>query len=123
MSSSRRNIKSTVRLHGIREAAAEIQKAALAGLNDAADFVLVEADKQVPVESGHLVGTGLVTMQEEKFRAAISYDGPYAVYQHELLHLKHVHGGNAKFLERPLVDETAKELEIIADRIREVVGE
>lgn len=118
--STRRNINSTIRVGGIRDAAAEIVDAARAGLEEAAAFVLGESQKQVPVEDGDLKATGKVTMQGDK--AAISYGGPYAVYQHELLHLKHLHGGNAKYLERPLVDEREREAEIIAEAIRKVTG-
>lgn len=129
MSTRRSNIRSTARVQGFAGAAQEIIDAARRGLEEAAEFVLDESKKQVPTEDGrHDIGglnlkeTGKVTMQADRDRAAISYDGPYAVYQHELLGLKHPRGGNAKFLERPLVDERDKELEIIADAIRKVTG-
>lgn len=127
MSAVRRNFGNKFGIGGFREAADAIVAAAREGLKDAADFVLEESQKQVPAEDGrHDIGglnlkeTGAVTMQGD--RAAIHYGGPYAVYQHELLHLKHERGGNAKFLERPLLDNREREFEIIADRIREVTG-
>lgn len=129
MTTSRRNLQSTARIQGFADAAKEIIDAARNGLEDAANFVLAESQKQVPAEDGrrdigglNLKETGKVTMQADRDRAAISYDGPYAVYQHELIGLKHLRGGNAKFLERPLVDERDTELEIIADAIRKVTG-
>jgi hypothetical protein len=129
MSAVRRNIGNDFGMAGFRAAADAIVEAALAGLKDAADFVLEESQKQVPAEDGrHDIGgldlkeTGKVTEMEGQHKVAISYAGPYAVYQHELLHLKHERGGNAKFLERPLVDNREREFEIIADRVREVTG-
>lgn len=129
MSAVRRNIGQTFGIGSIKSAAEEVVAAALRGLEDAADFVLEESKKQVPAEDGrHDIGglnlkeTGTVDMLEGKHKAAIHYGGPYAVYQHELLHLKHEHGGNAKFLERPLIDNREREYQIIADAIREVTG-
>lgn len=128
MSAVRRNLSSKLTVGGIREAADAIVEAAREGLRDAAEFVFEESQKQVPAEDGrHDIGglnlkeTGKVTPAGDD-RIAISYGGPYAVYQHELLHLKHERGGNAKFLERPLVDNREREFEIIADRIRQVTG-
>lgn len=127
--SIRRNITSTTRIAGFADATNAIIEAALDGLKDAADFVLAESQKQVPAEDGrHDIGglnlkeTGKVTMIEDSHRAAISYSGPYAVYQHERLHLKHLRGGNAKYLERPLLDNREQEAEIIATAIRKVTG-
>lgn len=120
MSSTRRNIKASVGAHGIKAACDELVRAALDGLSDAADYGLEKAKEQVPKESHHLEETGMVTIDEAKQRAAVSFDGPYAVYQHELLHLKHEHGGNAKFLENALLDNREKFAQIIADKMREV---
>lgn len=120
MSSVRRNIGSKVRVHGINEAAREIVSAALDGLREAAEFGLEKSQEQVPVESSHLRDTGKVTMDPIKGVAAISYDGPYAVFQHEVMHLKHIHGGNAKFLELPVYDHREDFAEIMANRIRKV---
>lgn len=120
MTTRRSNIRSTVRVAGLAGATEQIRDAARHGLEEAAGFVFEKSQEQVPVEDGDLKATGKVTMQGDK--AAISYGGPYAVYQHELLGLKHLHGGNAKFLERPLVDERDREARIIADAIREVTG-
>jgi hypothetical protein len=122
MSSVRRNIKAGIGAHGIKDACNELVQAALAGLSDAAEYGLEKAKEQVPKEAGHLDETGIVTVDKAKQTAAVSFDGPYAVYQHELLHLKHIHGGNAKFLENALLDNREKFAEIIAAKMREVSG-
>lgn len=122
MTARRRNIKSTVRVQGIQEASREIVNAALDGLHDAGDLGLEKARVKVPVEDGDLSATGLVRMDPVNGKVAVSFDGPYAVYQHEVMHLKHPHGGESKFLETALLENTEAFAELIAARIREVTG-
>ena len=129
MSAVRRNIRSGVGVQGVRGAVGELLAAALTGLEEAAEFGMDMSKEQCPIEPEarapmevHLRDTGHVDMDEERKRAKLSYDGPYAVYQHELLHLKHEHGGNAKFLEAPMLEFRNEFAEIIADRMREVTG-
>lgn len=70
----------------------------------------------VPVETGRLVGSADVQVDGDQ--ASLSYEGPYARYQHERLDLRHEHG-QAKYLEQPLHTEADKALEIVAKRIEE----
>lgn len=117
---------------GIAAAVGEIRAAALAGLKDAADLVFDESQRQVPVlapelqtpgrTSGELKATGTVDVEDGHMRAVFRYGTEYAAYQHERLDLAHPNGGNAKFLERPLIDMREQELEAIAAKIREVTG-
>lgn len=69
----------------------------------------------VPVETGRLVGSGTVHVDGDT--ASLTYDGPYARYQHERMDLRHEHG-QAKFLEQPVATEERTALQIVAERIR-----
>lgn len=69
----------------------------------------------VPVETGRLVGSGTVHVDGDT--AALTYDGPYARYQHERLDLRHEHG-QAKFLEQPINSEKDTALAIVARRLK-----
>jgi hypothetical protein len=50
--------------------------------------------------------------------AAVSYDGPYAVIQHEALDFRHAPGRTAKYVEEPLLEHHDTLQEIIAAQIR-----
>lgn len=123
----------------LRSASEAIRKAALIGLENAADAVLDDAKRQTPVldgpedlkragrtggdqggTPGELRDSGHVVMEEH--RAAIKFDTIYASLQHERMDYHH-DNGNAKFLERPLIDTRERTLEMIAAEIRKVVGE
>ncbi|MER7070967.1 hypothetical protein [Terrabacter sp. NPDC000476] len=77
------------------------------------------AVSRTPVESGRLAGTAAVHLdhQDGDAVASITYDGPYARYQHERLDLRH-ETGQAKFLESALFSEADTALAIIAADIR-----
>lgn len=72
----------------------------------------------VPLETGRLVGSGAVHVDGEE--ASLTYDGPYARYQHERLDLHHEHG-QAKYLEQPLHTEAQQAVDIVAHRIRDAL--
>jgi len=117
---------------GLAAAVGAIREAALAGLKDAADMVFDASQEQVPVlnpadeskgrVSGELKESGSVEVQDTQMRAKFHYGTEYATYIHERMDLAHPNGGNAKFLERPLVDMREQELAAIAAKIREVTG-
>jgi hypothetical protein len=83
-------------------------------LGKAMEHIRGVAAEQTPIETGHLVGTAAVHVNGNE--ASITYDGPYARYQHERMDLRHPHG-NAKFLELPMVTEKDKAMQIIATDI------
>lgn len=120
---------------GMANATGKILEAALKGLEDAADLALKKSNEHVPVlngpedlkragasSPGELKESGNVRMEPENFRAAIAYPVPYASLQHERLDYKHDPGEHAKFLETALLENREEAAEIIAKRIREVVG-
>lgn len=116
---------------GMANAVGEVLAAALEGVKDAADLIFADSQEQVPVldgpeqlkragasDPGELKRSGDVTMEPENFRAAIAYKTPYASLQHERMDYKHPSGGNAKFLERPLLENRERSMEIVAAKIR-----
>lgn len=91
--------------------------AAARGLALAAEHVLDVAGESVPIEEGTLARSGRTSVDPEELRAAVSYDTPYAVRQHEDMTLRHDEGRSAKFLERALVSEQDTCRRIVADAI------
>lgn len=98
-------------LNGTREGAAR-------GLRLAAERVLQVSRRQVPIEEATLERSGVATVDEADLTAAISYDTPYAVRQHEELTYRHDAGRKAKYLEDPLNTEAGTVAQIIAAAVR-----
>lgn len=99
--------------------AAAAERAALL----AAQHVLSEADQLVPIEEGTLSRSGTATAetQGDAAVAAVAYDGPYAVAQHERLDYRHDPGRQAKYLEQPLYGAGDNVTAIAATEIRKVI--
>ena len=77
--------------------------------------------QQVPYESGDLLGSQRVTPVEEiEDEGEIGYHTVYARYQHEKLDLEHPHG-NAKYLERPMLEEAEQTKKIVAKGIGDAI--
>ncbi|OAR21907.1 hypothetical protein A8W25_28125 [Streptomyces sp. ERV7] len=98
-------------VRGTREAAAR-------GLRLAAEHVLATSRARVPIEEATLERSGTATVDEQALAAAVSYDTPYAVRQHENLTYRHDAGRSAKYLEGPLTEEAPVVAEIIATQLR-----
>lgn len=125
---------------GILAAGNEILRAALEGLEDAAQLVMAKAKEEAPLlepesmkragrvggdqggEPGELRDSGRVEMESEERRAALVFDTIYASLQHERMDWHHTHG-SAKYLERPMTEMRPEIVETIAARIREVTGD
>lgn len=101
-----------------RSAVLKSHKGAARGLALAAEHILGEARKRVPIEEGTLERSGAASVDENDLRAAVSFDTPYAVKQHEDMHLHHDSGRSAKYLEIPMTTEAAAVKQIIADAIK-----
>lgn len=91
---------------------------AVRGLRLAAEHVLTESRKRVPIEEGTLERSGVATVDESSLTAAVSYDTVYAVRQHEELTWRHDAGRTAKYLEGPLNEQAATCAAIIAAELR-----
>ncbi|MFJ3867908.1 hypothetical protein [Streptomyces nigra] len=98
-----------------------IRAAAVRGVRLGAEHLLQVSNTRVPIEEGTLERSGVVSVDEGEVTAAVSYDTPYAVRQHEELDYRHDAGRTAKFLERSLHEENGTITEIIAAQVRRAV--
>lgn len=105
-------------------ATAATRRGALRGLRRAADLVAEEADRRAPRDSGELIESRQIKIDESKLTAEISYGGQgglpqaYAIRQHEDLELQHPSGGEAKYLENAVEKHKMDFPQIMADEIR-----
>lgn len=95
-----------------------MKKAAARGVAIAAEHVLGESNKKAPIEESTLIRSGTVSNDPENLRAAVTYDTPYAVKQHEDMGLRHDAGREAKYLENAMNAERATVQQIIAKTIK-----
>jgi hypothetical protein len=91
--------------------------AAVRGLDRAADHLLDAALVVTPIEFYDLVETGTASTDASQMRSAVSFDGPYSIWQHENLELAHDPGKSSKYLEEPFLAEKDEMLRIMADEI------
>ena len=90
-----------------------IERGMLAG----AELLLDESNRKVPLETGTLIRSGTAAAQGNE--AAVGYNTPYAVRQHEELGYAHPGQGEAKFLETAMHNNRDAILGAIADTSRE----
>ncbi|MFD9146206.1 minor capsid protein [Streptomyces diastaticus] len=100
------------------QAQARTRAAALLGLRVGAEHLLTESRRVVPIEEGTLERSGAASVDEARMTAAVSYDTPYAVRQHENLTYRHDQGRTAKYLERPATEQRAQIAALLAAQIR-----
>lgn len=108
---SRLNWTGAAALRGTRAGAAR-------GLRLAAEHVLTESRKRVPIEEATLERSGVASVDETALTAGVSYDTPYAVRQHEDMNLRHDAGRTAKYLEKTVDEQAATVEAIIAAQVR-----
>ncbi|ARX85629.1 hypothetical protein SMD44_05093 [Streptomyces alboflavus] len=99
-------------------ALAATRQGAARGLRLAAEHVLEVSRRRVPIEEATLERSGTATVDESTLTAAVSYDTPYAVRQHEEMTYRHDAGRTAKYLEAPMTEEAGTVAEIIAAQVR-----
>lgn len=99
-----------------------MRSAAADGLLVAAEYLLNEANRTVPFLVGVLEQSGVATVDERALQAAVSYDTPYAVRQHEDMHLRHPHGRRAKWLELTAIERGDTIVSLIGAQVRRRVG-
>lgn len=92
------------------------------GLGKAAEHLLGESRKRVPIEEGTLERSGVASVDEKSLQAAVSYDGVYAARQHEETTWKHDPGRTAKYLEEPFEEEHGTMMGLVAAEIRRETG-
>ncbi|WP_327671824.1 MULTISPECIES: hypothetical protein [unclassified Streptomyces] len=96
----------------------EIRAAAARGLHLAAEHVLTQSQAVVPLDESPLQQSGTTSVDDGSLTAAVSYDTPYAVRQHEELDYQHAPGRQAKYLEQPLNAARGEVAALIAAQIR-----
>lgn len=96
----------------------ELKEAAARGLGIAAEYVLGVSNPRVPHEEGTLERSGTTSVDPDELLAAVSYDTPYAVRQHEDLTLHHDDGRRAKYLESAATESAQTVLDLVAAEIR-----
>lgn len=109
----------TINLRKLRD---EIRDGANDGLLLGAEHVLAVSDDTVPIEEATLSRSGRVSTDTAGLRAAVSYDTPYAVVQHEDTSLQHDAGRSAKYLENAFNSTRATVAKIISIAIRRKLG-
>jgi hypothetical protein len=104
------------------EVEARTYEAAADGLGEAMEHLLGVSQQLVPLEEGTLLRTGKADADRGDLVGAVSFDGPYAVVQHEALDYRHDPGRQAKYLESPAHAEAPTMAALIAARIREAMA-
>lgn len=97
-----------------------IRSAQLRGAELAAEHLLGESRKLVPIEEGTLERSGAASAEQSggETNLAVSYDTPYAVVQHEAMDYQHDSGRQAKYLETAFNSQGDTALEVIARAVR-----
>jgi hypothetical protein len=95
-----------------------IRQGAARGLLLSAEHVLGQSNEVVPLDEAELQRSGVASVDEASLTAAVSYDTPYAVVQHERLDFRHAPGRTAKYLENSLNAARQEVAAILAAQIR-----
>ena len=104
------------------EVSARERVGAARGLFLAAENILEQATRIVPLDEGTLERSGVASVDEAQLLAAVSYDTPYAVVQHEDLSYQHQRGRQAKYLETPFTESIETSRMLIAREIAKSLG-
>ncbi|MDV6276377.1 hypothetical protein R3Q06_23030 [Rhodococcus erythropolis] len=96
-----------------------IRSAITEGLHDAAEVIKQEAIERAPKDTGYLRNTAATAA--EGLEAAVGFDGPYAVIQHEEVGFHH-QDGEAKYLENACIAKKEVVGQIVAEAIRRSIG-
>jgi hypothetical protein len=94
----------------------DIEKLMPQALDDAAEFILDESNKRVPIDEGTLANSGNTFVDGDV--AYVYYDTPYALRVHEDMSMKHKNGRTHHYLSYAVRDNKPKIQSIIAKRLR-----
>lgn len=94
---------------------------AIRGLSISAELVLTRSRALVPNDEGTLERSGVASLDERTMTAAVSYDTPYAVRQHEIP-MRHQDGRTDKYLERPWRSSRRDVAKILQTQIKKAMG-
>lgn len=95
-----------------------IRDAVNKGLLLGAEHLLQVSRDLVPIDEGTLERSGNTSKDEAHLTAAVAYDTPYAVDQHEKLEIRHAPGRQAKYLEQPMATEAQVIQQIIKTTVK-----
>lgn len=112
-------------------ALAEIRRYAQDALASGAQVILDRSQELVPKDAagrpdthgGTLAESGKVNrdLGSSGLLVSITYDGPYAAYQHEAMEFRHPTGGVAKFLELAVIEKAPEANDAIGAEIRKAL--
>lgn len=104
------------------DAADRARRGGVKGLALGSEHLLKVSNDFAPIEEGTLIRSGETSIDDAELKAAVSYDTPYAVVQHEDMSLSHDPGRTAKFLENAANWEKDTLAKIVAQQIRNELG-
>jgi hypothetical protein len=100
------------------QAKKKLLAATMLGLSKWAELVLQQSRADVPLDEATLERSGVASTDPHLIAAAVSYDTPYAVNQHENLQYHHPGGRKAKYLEVHWLESQKWALPLIAKELR-----
>lgn len=108
----------------LRSADHAAENAAAEATRDVCEDLLSESRDEVPYDQGDLSNSGKVTVvrRADEVEGAVSFDTPYAVYQHEDPALHHQDGRKAQYLGDPLRENSPRYLDYLAAKLRDAHG-
>lgn len=97
------------------QAKAAVHRGLARGVRRVAEQVGEASQRVVPRESSRLAKS--MAVSQDDLVAAVSYDTPYAVKQHENLRLRHARGQTGKYLENPLHAAARTAAQVVAAEV------
>lgn len=101
----------------------DLKAAKRKALFKAAEKILEESNRIVPLDEGTLQRSGEVDIDVVGGEATISYDTPYAARQHEDVTLNHPNGREAKYLEKAMRANEGMHQKLYADELKKLFKE
>jgi hypothetical protein len=95
-----------------------LDKKGATALMDAAEVILEEANRAVPLDESTLMKSGETSVDIRTHEAAISYDTPYAVRLHEHPEYNFQGGRRGKWLELTLKEQSQRVLKLLAEGLQ-----
>jgi len=99
----------------------EVHERAAKALWQAAEYLLEESNRTIPLEEGTMERSGEAVIDEETLTAAVSYGGAASAYvlrQHEETTWAHANGRRAKWLEHTFKEQASRIGAWLAERMR-----
>lgn len=118
--------KKTIVIEGLDKAVKEFQKRAAKvktftpkAMRDIGQDLLGKSVERAPVDTGDLRGSGFAEVNGNE--TTVGFTAVYALRQHEELQYNHPQGGEAKYLENPLKENTNKYIQWLKESTKKAV--